>query len=114
MAGAMQRSLNRLTLDNAVIQRMAVGSVFHLLGLNDAYKTKAGAAVIQQCLGSASSVRPILLQWSLQLPKKLFRAHRVLPTQAVVEEAAEQLCAFVPRPGGQSTPYAFSAAVPIS
>ncbi len=62
---AMQQSLSRLAIDNAVIQRLAVGSLFHLLGQHDAYNTKAGAAVIQQCLGSASSVRPILLQWSL-------------------------------------------------
>jgi len=53
----MQQSLDRLALDSPIIQRIAVGSVFHLLSQHEAYRTKAGAAAIQQCLGSASSVR---------------------------------------------------------
>ncbi|KAK9836092.1 hypothetical protein WJX81_000611 [Elliptochloris bilobata] len=67
------QGLDRLAVDNPVIQRIAVGSVFHLLGQHGTYKTKAGTAAIQQCLGHSSNV--------------------------VVDEAAQQLCSFVPRPG---------------
>ena len=53
----MQQSLDRLATDSAVVQRIAVGSVFHLLGQHDAYRTKAGTAAVQQCLGHTSIVR---------------------------------------------------------
>lgn len=98
----MQQSLDRLALDSPIIQRIAVGSVFHLLSQHEAYRTKAGAAAIQQCLGSASSVRFCKAMRSIMLYITTHKAHKGRSRRSLY---TRQLSSFAPLSRGQARPF---------
>lgn len=106
----MQQSLDRLALDSPIIQRIAVGSVFHLLSQHEAYRTKAGAAAIQQCLGSASSVRFCKAMRSIMLYITTHKAHKGRSRRSLY---TRQLSSFAPLSRGQACPFLLTLCHPF-
>jgi hypothetical protein len=106
----MQQSLDRLALDSPVIQRIAVGSVFHLLSQHETYKTKAGAAAIQQCLGSTSSVRFCEAMRSILLYITRHKAHKARSRRSLY---TRQLSSFASLSRGQARPMSVGLCYPF-